>query len=479
SNCEVFIQELGGGRPGGASRHSRMILPEITVLTNIGDAHIGNFGSREKLMENKLGISEGMTDNGVMLLNADDPLLSKATPNCKTITYAKDNKAADYYAENIEELHHQTIFDVVHNGRRTKVLLNVLGAHNILNAVCCFAIGEYLGISAEDIAEGFANFKTSGIRQNLNNVCGVHLYMDCYNASSESMKSSMEVLSKIKASKDAKRIAIIGDITGMGDLAVDVHKDIAATIMNNPADHMIFFGSNIEETYNIISKHGYSCFYTSKRKKLNEHLSEIVKPGDVIMAKGSSKVLLEQTIDTVFGTRFTDERLIDEVEYRRVRTGRISYNVFENYATAVKSSIKLKNINIKKSIAGITVSNISYGIGHRKLQSVHLPDTIRHISARTFMNCTDLKFIKMSKGIKFISDSAFENCISLKHIQLYDGLLHIGNNAFAGCTELKKLYIPPTVVQIEENAFDNCPDLTIYCKEGSYADSYLMSNNIA
>lgn len=478
SNCDLFIQEIGGGRPGGASRHSRMILPEITVLTNIGDAHIGNFGSREKLMENKLGIAEGMTKNGVMFLNADDPLLSQAKPDCRKVFYSVHNKTADYYAENIREHLSKTYFNVVHNNTRTPVVLNVIGEHNVLNAVCCFAIGKYLNIPDKKIATGLSNFETSGIRQNLNNVCGVKLFMDCYNASSESMKSSMEVLSKIKANSDAKRIAIIGDITGMGELVENVHRDVANTVMNNPADHMIFFGSSIEEAYKTVSSNGYSCFYTSKRSELNKHLEEIVRPGDVIMAKGSSKVLLEYTIDSVFGTRFTDQRLLDEVEFRRVKSDRVSYNVFENYATAVKSDLKARFVRIKKKVAGITVTNCGPNIGHKNLNSVYMPDSIIHISSRCFQDCENLVSIKMSKNIKFISNAAFKNCKSLKSIQLFDGLRHIDESAFEGCVELEELYIPDSVVQINNNAFKDCPKLTIYCKEGSYADSCLNGTNI-
>lgn len=477
-SCQVFIQEIGGGRPGGASRHSRMVLPDVTVVTNIGDAHIGNFGSREKLMENKLGIADGMNENGVMFLNGDDPLLQKAEPGCKAVFYGVNNKNADYYADNIKESHRGVTFDIVHDGKSKQVELNVLGEHNILNAVCCFAIGEHYNIPYENIAAGLARFKTSGIRQNLVNVCGIKLYMDCYNASSVSMSASMEVLSKIPLNNGGKRIAVIGDMTGLGDLAQNVHRDVADKIIKAKPDHIIFFGKNIEETYDIVAAENISCFYTHDRAKLNEHIESVVNPGDVVMVKGSSKALLEYTIDCVFGTRFTDQRLLDEVEFKRVKFSNIQYNLFEHYATALNPVKKNANVRISGSVAGIKVVNIGPHFGYPDLESFVMPDSIRHIANNAFKDCENLEVIKLSPNVKFIGDSAFKNCRSVKSLKLPEKLLHIGEEAFAGCTSLTDVYIPSSVVQIGENAFSNCTELVISCIKNSYADKYLSEKNV-
>ena len=479
SDNEVYIQEMGGGRPGGASRHSRMISPEATVVTNIGDAHLGNFyGDKEALMRNKLEITEGMPENGVVYLNGDDPLLVKATPACKTVFYAVHNHKADYYAEDIEFRGNQTIFKIVHNGHRVAAKLDVPGEHNVLNAVCAFAIGKQFGIPEKTIVKGISNFKTQGIRQNIVQACGVKMFLDCYNASSGSVESSIKTLAQIKIPANGKRVALIGDITGLGELAEATHKEIAVPLIQNPADVFIFYGKDIRHTYEIVKAHGLTAHYVSTTEALYKLLPAIAKPGDVIMAKGSSKMKLEYALDCVFGTRFFDGVLIDDNGYYRAEAGKVVYNLFNSHATAVKPRQGESRVRIRSRVGAVTVYAIASTFSSPTLEYVQLPKTIRHIGVRAFRDSKKLKRVEGAKYLKYIGMAAFRNCTSLESMYLPDTLLHIGNDAFMGCTSLKELHIPESVAQIGPNAFANCPNLKITCKAGSYADRYLDSKNI-
>lgn len=354
SACEIYIQEMGGGRPGGASRHARMVLPEVTVVTNIGDAHLGNFyGDKEALMHNKLGIIEGMPENGVVYLNGDDPLLVNAQPACKKVLFAVHNHNADYYAEDIETKGNQTVFKIVHDGHKVTARLNVPGEHNVLNAVCAFAIGKQFDIPEETIVKGISNFKTQGIRQNIVQACGMKLFLDCFNASSGSVESSIKTLTKIKIPKHGKRIALVGDITGLGELSESTHKEIAVLLIDNPADIFIFYGKDIRYTYEIIKAQGLTAHYVSSKEALCQLLTVTAKPGDVIMAKGSSKMELEYAFDCAFGTRFFDGVLIEENAYYRAEIGGVIYNLFRTHATAVKPHQGEKNIRIRSQIGAV------------------------------------------------------------------------------------------------------------------------------
>lgn len=479
SACEMYIQEIGGGRPGGTSRHSRMVAPEVTVVTNIGDAHIGNFfGRADKLMENKLGIVDGMPANGVLYLNGDDPLLSKAKPNCKTVFYAVHNRNADYYAEDIVENGLNTKFVIVHGENRAHVELNVLGEYNVLNAVCCCAIGEHFGIPMWQIAEGLSNFSTSGVRQNLVSVCGRKLFMDCYNASSESVRTSLEVLSKLRLEPGKKRVAVFGDITGMGELSESVHREMGKSILQRPADQIILYGQEVQYTYEELLNNGIKATLVKKHDELDRLVEENVKVGDAVMFKGSSKMLLEQSADVAFGTRFTDQRLLDEAEYRRVYRNGIGYNLFDNYATAATYGRRnKKSVQVAKNILSFEVVNLAAIFRNSEAVSVKLPGGIRHIDQFAFENSQLLESVYMPAALKFIGDSAFANCVNLKEMQLPKGLLHIGKEAFAGCSSLKEIRIPDSVVQIDSDAFRDCGAVLV-CGKGSYAASYLDMNGI-
>ena len=127
SDTEIYVQEIGGGRPGGASRHSRMILPDAAIVTNIGTAHIGNYESQEDLKNNKLGIIDGMDRNGMLFLNADDPLLIEAKPDCAVTYFALSNRDSDYYADKIKENVGSTYFNIVSKSKTLPAKINVLG----------------------------------------------------------------------------------------------------------------------------------------------------------------------------------------------------------------------------------------------------------------------------------------------------------------------------------------------------------------
>ena len=481
SSCDVFIQEIGGGRPGGASRHARMIRPEVTVVTNIGDAHIGNFGSREKLMENKLQIIEGMTDQGVLYLNGDDPLLVTARPKCKTVFYAVRNKKADYYVENLTERGASTFFTIVHGQHKARVRLNVLGEYNVLNAVCCFAIGEQFKIPEKDILQGLTHFHTTGIRQNLVRVCGRKFFMDCYNASSESVKSSMEVLTKIAIEPGKKRIAVLGDITGMGDLTEKIHQDIGQTLMRYPVDQVVLYGDSVKYTQEVLEEHGIDSLRFTNRKELNHTLEQLVDEGDVVLFKGSSKMLLEQSVDMVYGTRLTDQRLLDESEYRRVRKKGVTYDLFGTYATVSAYTPDRSGkgiVRVSDMVGSIPVVNIGPAFTGRNVVEVQIPASIRHIASNAFKGCNRLKKLQLPRSLKFIGNYAFQDCCGLCQMDLPKGLLHIGAGAFQGCTGLTEITIPDSVVQIGKNAFKTGGKLTIRCSQGSYAQQYLKEANI-
>ena len=477
----MYIQECGGGRPGGASRHSRMVCPSLTIVTNIGDAHLGNFnGDHHLLMANKLQIADGMPPDGILYLNGDDPLLWGAKPPCSVVYYAVGNHEADYYVENIREGFLDTTFQIVHGNERTDVQINVLGEYNVLNAVCAFAVGEHLGIPRDKIVEGLANFSTSGVRQNIVKACHRTFYMDCFNSSPASVRSSLTVLQHLPIPEDKNRIAILGDMTGLGDFSDQAHAELGDDILQNYAsvDCYLFFGEQMHITFDKVKGRHPNVYYAETREELNRLMEENIAVDDAVLLKGSSKTLLEQSVDMVYGTRMTDQRLLDEAEFKRVNRQSGAFNVFGSYATLIHGPKRRKTVHIPAKVSGMRVVNIGVAFANSQVESVHMPPSIRHISSGCFKNCTRLSEINMPRDLRYIGAHAFEGCIGLQKVDLPNGLLQIGEEAFEKCRQLKTLYIPSTVVQIGDNAFSGCGDLTILCKENSYAANWLEQHNI-
>lgn len=475
---EFFIQEIGGGRPGGASRHSRMILPEATIVTNIGHAHIGNYGTQEKLMESKLGIMDGMNKNGTLYLNGDDPLLRTAKVPVDTVFYGVENKEADYYADDINENVDHTTFTIVDGEERIPALINVLGKYNVLNAVCCYAIGKKFGLTKEQIVQGLSEFETTGIRQNLIRVAGYDLFVDCFNSSPASINSSLSVLDQMET--EGRKIAVIGDVTGLAELSEQIHVEIGDIIKKHNMDELICFGEESKITYNVVKDTIKNVRSMTSEEELLRYLENEVDKKDIVLFKASSKMKLTEIIDTWLGTRLSDQGHIDEAKYQKLSTGGVRYYVFAEYASLFKASDNLESIKIPSSISGRKVYSIGEGAfsENENLSRVVVSKGVRNIDDEVFKGCSSLREVKLPDTIKYIGQSAFEGCDALTKITIGNGVMHISENAFKGCSSLKKIVLPSSVLQIEDGAFDECDELVIKCERNSFAEQYCQENNI-
>lgn len=480
SNTQFFIQEVGGGRPGGASRHSRMVLPHIAMITNIGTAHIGNYGSQEELMRNKLGITDGLDENGVLALNYDDPLLRTARPDCRVVSYAIHNHEADFYADNVVEDNEGIHFEIVNGENRYPVQLHVHGAHNALNAAGCFAVGTELGMTPEDIVAGIQQFQTTGIRQNMVDYNGYRLLIDCYNASVESIESALTTMDAMKP--EGRKVAVIGDVTGTGDSADTVNRRIAQTAdshVQDGYDQLVLFGNNAQEIRDMLGDDAAAkALVFTQREELEDWVRRNLKPGDLALFKGSSKIRLDEIIDNAFGTDYSDEKFIHSNEYGGLIKNGVKYRLFKGYGSVVGAEKSAAELAVADVISGRPITNVYDRALRRngKVESVQIGPHIRGIQSRAFeecvalcrvtgmeelvsigqrafAGCTALDSFDFPRTLRFINAGAFAGCTALTELRLGENVETVGPEAFAGCTALQKVWVPAAAA-VDERAFD-------------------------
>lgn len=455
SNTEVYIQEIGGGRPGGASRHSRMILPDAAVITNIGTAHIGNYNSQEELRDNKLGISDGMNKDGMLFLNGDDSLLLDVNTNCDVTYFALDNKTADCYADNIKEHLGTTYFDIVYGGKNVSAQINVLGEYNVLNAVCSYAIAKYFGMNDEDILKGLKNFKTTGIRQNLIKIGKFKFFVDCYNASIDSIDTSLSVLTKLIPEPGGKRIAIIGDVTGMGEKSEEINRKIVDIIRKYDVDKLVCYGKNARYIGSLLKSNKVESISIDNRSLLESWMTKNIKYGDVTLLKGSSKVKLDEILDSVFGLNLSDQRYIDEAHYSVFRRNKSIYKIFENYVSLNKYNGDKSKLVIPNKVSQRKLKKITQKAfyNNKFLKNIKVSKNIIHIGSFSFANCKKLENIEFQGSIKFVGRGAFMNCINLKRVEFDKNLICINSNAFKNCKSLEEVILPKDIGYVSKSAF--------------------------
>ena len=289
---EVLVVEMGMNHFGELKTLSKIAKPTISIITNVGTAHIGNLGSRENILKAKLEILEGMIGNTV-ILNIDNDMLYKAyldikdKYNVKTLSIYKES---DYKAYNIKTDVFNSTFSVLND----TININVGGEVFIYNALVSYVVGKLLNISDNKINEGINTFKLSNSRLEKkvtkNNITIID---DTYNANFDSMSSSITLLGKVK---DHRKVAIIGSMLELGEYSVELHKKIGEILIDNNINLVITIG---EETkcINEVIKDKIENYHFLKENETYDYLGKLLKSDDMVLVKGSHSIGLNKIVD--------------------------------------------------------------------------------------------------------------------------------------------------------------------------------------
>ena len=178
---QALLLEMGMNHKGEISYLSHIAEPDIAVITNIGSSHLENLGSREGIRDAKMEIIDGMKKGGILILNANEPLLDGVDTKGLTALYIGiENPTAAYSAERIRMYDDHMLFDI--RMRSTAVMkdirINVVGKHHIHNALAATVCGMLLGISEENIRRGLLNFVGADMRQSITEKNGITVIED-------------------------------------------------------------------------------------------------------------------------------------------------------------------------------------------------------------------------------------------------------------------------------------------------------------
>ena len=223
---EVAVIETGMNHFGEIRYLGELVQPDIAVISNIGDAHMEFLGSREGILQAKSEIFENLKPEGLAVLNGDDPLLDTLELHFATVRCGKSARSG------------VTVTDITDHGvsgvtctvttEKQAYALNIPapGEHMIYPASIAVAIGEHLGLTAEEIVRGVACFEPSGSRMRVVRLAGGRTILDdCYNASPQSVTAALEILAKTEC---GAKIAVLGDMGELGELTEHAHYNMGA-----------------------------------------------------------------------------------------------------------------------------------------------------------------------------------------------------------------------------------------------------------
>lgn len=484
-DTKMYVQEFGAADINSLGRVLPACIPDLAVITNISDPHLDKYGTRENILKEKEKLITCMPDGCPAFLNFDDVLLRELKyENHPIVSYAIENKNADFYAENLKTEDGYMTFDVVNKGNKVPVKLHAYGEYNVINAVCAFAIGKWYGMTDEEVVRGIGNFKSEGIRQNLVNIGGYHVYLDCYNSAPISLVGAMKVLSNFKTEEGGKRVAVLADIARLGDASAELHKKTGLEISEIPnIDLVLCYGNeNAEMMADAIKSKGIKTLYTPDRNQLDQWMRENITRKDITLVKGPVPRLLSKSVDQVFGTalHLNSEHFVEYTE------GDFRFKVVHEKEDHEKQTVGIVNylgeekaVTLPNSFKGVDVFCVgpkSFST-HTELEEVIIPEPIYNIGIRAFFGCTNLKKIQLPKSLKIIDRAAFRACKSLETVVIPEGVVEIGPRAFKGCSKLTEINLPASLGNISADAFEGCGKVKITCEEGTYAASFVEDFN--
>lgn len=299
--CAVL--EMGMTHLGDLTLLSSATLPKVAVITNIGVSHIENLGSRENILKAKLEITEGLPENGTLILNYDDDLLSdiKTYRDLAIISYGIENPAADVTAKNITREGEETHFTIRYKDGEYPARIPCIGTHNVLNALAAFSTAAALGFDLVKSTAALGSYVPSGMRQKIVRRGGFTVIEDCYNASPDSMRAALGTLKTLRDESGGRSIAVLADMLELGSYSKSAHETVGQLAGQTEADILIAYGSEAAHIARVAQEHGVrEVHYFKDKTQAAQKLIETAKPGDTILFKGSRGMRLEDIIERFY-----------------------------------------------------------------------------------------------------------------------------------------------------------------------------------
>lgn len=297
---EAAVLEMGMNHFGEIERLASIGRPDVAVITNIGQSHIENLGSREGIFKAKMEITKLFTKDNTLIVNGDDDFLSKAKGmgEYKVVYYGIKNPDNDIYAKDIENNGLDGIrFTAVVGGVEYKTEITVPGEHNVYNALAAICVGREFGVPMDKIIEGIKSFKPTKMRMAIEDFEGIKIINDCYNASPDSIKAALGVLGDIK---NMRRIAVLGDVLEMGDFAKDAHYALGKAVKDSGIDLLVTAGENMKYLAQGARDNGMENVISfDKTLEVCSYIKTEVKRGDAVLIKASRGMRFEEVYDTI------------------------------------------------------------------------------------------------------------------------------------------------------------------------------------
>lgn len=295
---QVSVIEMGMNHAGEIDAISTVVQPKMALITNIGDAHIENLGSREGILAAKAEVFAHMPDDGIAILNGDDELLMNLKGQIKQrIITCGASPYNDYYVTDLDrDLVTDDLHCVLHTPETTAELtIPALGDYMIYPVLMAAAVGEQLGMTVEEIVRGVLRYAPTKMRMNvIDRGAQVRILDDSYNANPQSMRAGLQTLASTQ--RDFK-IAILGDMLELGPFGPSMHAMVGQLIGETHINCLVAIGELSRHTAKAAEDAQVpQVYWFETKEEALPAIAKLVEPGSAILVKASRRMAFEEIV---------------------------------------------------------------------------------------------------------------------------------------------------------------------------------------
>jgi UDP-N-acetylmuramoyl-tripeptide--D-alanyl-D-alanine ligase len=293
---DIAVLEMGMSNFGEIHNLTDVARPDIAIITNIGVSHLEFLKTRENILKAKLEITDFFNQYNTLIINNDNDLLNKIyTDTYKVMRVGFEERDNDFFALKYM-LYDDAVNFTLHEKYENKDFefnINIIGKHNISNSLLAIACGVKLGLSYEELQEGFRNIEFTSMRLDIIKGDKFTLIDDSYNASPDSMKAAIDVLASIGGKR---KVAVLGTMKELGKEAFNLHKEVGEYAKFKNIDLLLCVGE-FEGAYRAGYKINGKIITFSSNEDISDYLERNILQGDCILIKASRSMKFETIVN--------------------------------------------------------------------------------------------------------------------------------------------------------------------------------------
>lgn len=294
---DYAVLELGASQPGEVAELAELCQPRIGVITQVGDAHLGTFGSHRVIAASKAELLAALPEDGHAVLG-DDPWLRQIVHRgTASVTWVGEDEHCELAAQQVHAHDGQLSFDI--DGRH--FTLPVWGRHHLTAALAAIGVGRLLGFSLEEMADVLEDFQPVPMRCEVIQARGATVINDTYNANPTAMRAALALVADVETT--GRRIVVLGEMAELGPESDRLHRELGEqTVTLGRADLLIACGPSARCIVEGAREAGVDparAIACNDWEQTLPHLGQAIVPGDVVLVKGSRVMQMERVVDAL------------------------------------------------------------------------------------------------------------------------------------------------------------------------------------